>query len=175
VPVPILTSGSNIASLQGVSAVGSSPGYLVPAWLSAPQPHPAAVLAEARVAVADETDIVTARQKGRELAADSGFPAAEQTLIAAAITEIARNIIAYAERGELVLARLELRGRRGLLVVARDAGPGIADVSRAMAAAGSVGRSLSKGLPGAKYLMDEFELVSTVGKGTTVTLRKWVR
>ena len=131
--------------------------------------------AELRVAIADEGDIVDARQKGRELAAGCGFPFTDQTLIATAISEVARNIVVYAQRGEIILARLEQRGRRGILVVARDSGPGISDVDLAMRDGYSTGRSLGMGLPGTRRLMDEFELRSAPGQGTTVTLKKWVR
>lgn len=132
-------------------------------------------MAEVLVPIAHEMDIVTARQKGRELAAGSGFPNTEQTLIATAISELARNIVVYARRGEIILAPLESRGRRGILVVARDDGPGIPDIDLAMRDGYSTGRSLGMGLPGTRRLMDEFELTSTLGQGTTVTLKKWVR
>jgi serine/threonine-protein kinase RsbT len=130
---------------------------------------------EVRVAITDEGDIVTARQKGRELAAGRGFPFTDQTLIATAISEVARNIVVYAQRGEIILAPLEQRGRRGILVVARDNGPGISDIDLAMRDGYSTGKSLGMGLPGARRLMDEFELRSARGQGTTVTLKKWVR
>src|SRR6266702_301176 len=122
-----------------------------------------------------EGDIVTARQKGRELAAASGLSMTEQTLVATAISEVARNIVLYARRGEVVLAALEDRGRRGVMVVARDEGPGIANPALAMLDGYSTGNSLGIGLPGAKRLMDEFELATTIGKGTTVTMKKWGR
>jgi serine/threonine-protein kinase RsbT len=131
--------------------------------------------AEVHVPIAHEMDIVTARQKGRELAAVSGFPSTEQTLIATAISELARNIVEYAKSGEIVLAPIELPGRRGILVIARDDGPGIPDVGLAMTEGYSTGRSLGMGLPGTRRLMDEFELRSTPGRGTTVTLKKWLR
>jgi serine/threonine-protein kinase RsbT len=127
------------------------------------------------VPIEHEGDIVTARQKGRELAAASGLSVTEQTLVATAISEVARNIVVYAQRGEVVLAALEDHGRRGVLVVARDDGPGIANPELAMRDGYSSSNSLGMGLPGAKRLMDEFELSSTVGKGTTVTMRKWGR
>jgi serine/threonine-protein kinase RsbT len=130
---------------------------------------------ETRVAIEQETDIVTARQKGRELAALTGLSATEQTLLATAISEVARNIVVYAHHGEVVLALLEQQGRRGVLVVARDDGPGIADPELAMRDGYSTTRSLGMGLPGAKRLMDEFELSSILGKGTTITMKKWVR
>jgi serine/threonine-protein kinase RsbT len=133
------------------------------------------MIAETRVAIEHEGDIVLARQKGRELAAASGLSRTEQTLIATAISEVARNIVVYATRGEVVVGLVEHRGRRGLMVVARDEGPGIANPELAMRDGYSTGNSLGMGLPGARRLMDEFELSSTVGKGTTVTMKKWVR
>jgi serine/threonine-protein kinase RsbT len=131
--------------------------------------------AETRVSIEHEGDIVTARQKGRELAASRGLTVTEQTLVATAISEVARNIVVYARRGEVVLSALEDHGRRGLMVVARDEGPGIADPALAMRDGYTTGNSLGMGLPGAKRLMDEFELSSAVGKGTTVTMKKWAR
>lgn len=130
---------------------------------------------EARVPIEGEADIVTARQKGRELAAARGLSRTEQTLVATAISEVARNIVVYARRGEVVIAPAEDRGRRGVVVVARDEGPGIANPELAMRDGYSTGNSLGMGLPGAKRLMDEFELTTAVGKGTTVTMKKWAR
>jgi serine/threonine-protein kinase RsbT len=130
---------------------------------------------EARVRIARSGDIVSARQEGRALAAQLGFSPNELTLIATAISEVARNIIEYAKEGEIVLETVIQNPRRGLLIVARDNGPGIADVDRAMQDGYSSGKGLGLGLPGAKRLMDEFEIASEVGKGTTVTMRKWIR
>jgi serine/threonine-protein kinase RsbT len=130
---------------------------------------------ETRVPIEHEGDIVTARQKGRELAASRGLSMTEQTLIATAISEVARNIVVYAKRGEVVLAAVEDRGRRGVMVVARDDGPGISNPDLAMRDGYSTGQSLGMGLPGAKRLMDEFELSTAVGKGTTITMKKFVR
>lgn len=127
------------------------------------------------VPIERENDIVTARQKGRELAATTGFSTTDQTMIALAISEIARNIISYAQRGEVTLSRLSDGRRRGVLIVARDAGPGIPDIQLAMRDGYSTGKSLGVGLPGAKRVMDDFELVSSPGKGTTVTMAKWLR
>ena len=128
-----------------------------------------------RVVVSRDADIVTARQLGRELAAKAGFAGSDLTLIATAISEVARNIISYAQNGEIVLDLADQDGRQGLLVIAQDHGPGIADVDQAMQDGFSTGRSLGLGLPGARRLMDEFEIVSELGKGTTVTMRKWRR
>lgn len=130
---------------------------------------------ETRVAIDHDFDIVTARRKARELATQVGFSGSDLTLIATAISEVARNIVVYANRGEIVLSAEQRGGRRGVLVVARDQGPGIPDIPRAMRDGFSTGKSLGLGLPGAKRLMDEFEIASEVGKGTTITMRKWTR
>jgi serine/threonine-protein kinase RsbT len=128
-----------------------------------------------RVTVGRDADIVTARQLGRELAARIGFGGSDLTLIATAISEVARNIISYADNGEILLSPTSKNGREGLLVVAQDHGPGIADIDQAMCDGFSTGRSLGLGLPGARRLMDEFEIVSALGQGTTVTMYKWRR
>jgi serine/threonine-protein kinase RsbT len=130
---------------------------------------------EGSVPIEHETDIVSARQKGRELAAAIGFSSTDQTLLATAISEVARNIISYAGHGEIILSRIEEGARRGILVIARDQGPGIADAELAMRDGYSTGNSLGVGLPGARRLVDDFELASTPGVGTTVTLTKWIR
>jgi serine/threonine-protein kinase RsbT len=122
-----------------------------------------------------EVDIVSARQQGRALAIEIGFSGGDLTLIATAISEIARNIVVYAKHGEILLSPIQDGARRGILVVARDQGPGIPDVAQAMQDGYSTGKSLGLGLPGAKRIMDDFEIVSEVGKGTTVTMRKWMR
>jgi serine/threonine-protein kinase RsbT len=130
---------------------------------------------ETSVAINSEVDIVSARQQGRALAASMGFTGGDLALIATAISEMARNIVSYAARGEIVLAPIEEGKRRGILVVARDHGPGIRDIALAMQDGYSTGKSLGLGLPGAKRIMDEFDIVSTVGEGTTVTMKKWAR
>jgi serine/threonine-protein kinase RsbT len=130
---------------------------------------------EVHVPIEREADIVTARQKGRELAAATGFSNTDQTIIALAISEMARNIVSYAHFGEIVLSELNDGGRRGILIVARDEGPGIPDIELAMRDGYSTGKSLGVGLPGTKRIMDEFVLSSTPGKGTTVTMKRWLR
>jgi len=134
---------------------------------------PTAVDDEARVRVTVDADVVTARQKGREIAARAGFTPTELTVIATAISEIARNIVKFAQRGEIVIRMVDEPGRCGITVVARDSGPGIADVPDAMQDGYSTYRGLGLGLPGARRLMDEFDVASEVGKGTTVTMAKW--
>jgi serine/threonine-protein kinase RsbT len=133
------------------------------------------VSGDVRVPIERETDIVTARQKGRELAGALGFSSTDQTIIALAISEIARNIVSYAQRGDVTLSRLDSGERRGIMIVARDAGPGIADIALAMRDGYSTARSLGVGLPGARRVMDEFDLASAIGQGTTITMKKWLR
>jgi len=130
---------------------------------------------ELRLPIAADVDVVQARQQGRELAANAGFTSGDQTVIAAAISEIARNILMYAKRGEIVLSVVANGDRQGVVVIARDQGPGIRDVARALQDGYSTSGGLGLGLPGAKRLMDEFELTSAVGQGTTVTMKKWRR
>lgn len=127
------------------------------------------------VPINSEIDIVTARQKGRETAQQLGFSSTELTLIATAISEVVRNIVEYAKRGELCVGIIQQGDKRGIVVVARDSGPGIPDINLAMQDGYSTGKSLGLGLPGARRLMDEFEIVSKVGKGTKVTMKKWVQ
>lgn len=128
---------------------------------------------EARVTIGHDSDIVTARQRGRELAQEAGFSGSDLTLIATAISEIARNIIVYAKRGEIVLDVAHQNGRTGLVVIAQDEGPGIPNIERALEDGFSTGNSLGLGLPGAKRMMDEFIITSEGGKGTTVIMKKW--
>jgi serine/threonine-protein kinase RsbT len=130
---------------------------------------------ELRLTVAADVDVVQARQQGRELAASAGFSKGDQTVIAAAISEIARNIFNYAKRGEITVRLVSNGDRQAVVVVASDAGPGIADVARALQDGYSTSGGLGLGLPGAKRLMDEFEVTSAVGRGTTVTMKKWRR
>lgn len=128
-----------------------------------------------RCPIAADTDVVQARQTGRELAADLGFSVGDQTVIAAAISEIARNILMYAKRGEVRFTKVVDGTRQGLIVVAEDDGPGIRDVSRALQDGYSTSGGLGLGLPGARRLMDEFEVVTAPGQGTRITMRKWKR
>ena len=129
---------------------------------------------EKRVPIRSDVDIVVARRAGRELGTQLGFDSPDLALIATAISEVARNIVLYARQGEILLARLERNGKRGLLIVAQDQGPGIARIDLAMTDGYSTGGSLGLGLPGARRMMDEFEITSDIGKGTVVTMRKWV-
>lgn len=121
-----------------------------------------------------DTDIVTARQEGRALAARLGFSNSEQVLIATAISEAARNILQYAGHGSILLNIVEQSGRRGILIVASDTGPGIPDVTQAMMDGYSSAGGLGLGLPGIKRLMSELEIITEVGAGTTLIMRRWI-
>src|SRR6476660_8148767 len=128
---------------------------------------------EGRVVIADDADLVTARAEARAMAERLGFPRPDPTLIATAISEVARNIVVHAGRGEIVLEPFEDGDRYGLVVTAIDEGPGIRDVDAALRDDHSGRRGLGLGLPGARRLMDDFEIASDAETGTTVTMRKW--
>ncbi len=130
-----------------------------------------ATKSEVRVTIASSEDVVVARQKGRALAAELGFSASEATLIAAAISELARNIVRYAGAGEVLLRQ---DGDGMLRMIARDKGPGIPDVRAALRAGFSTSGGLGMGLPGVRRIADAFEIVSTAS-GTTVSVGKYKR
>ena len=127
------------------------------------------------VPVSGDADVVVARLEARQAAARAGFSGTDLTLIATAVSEIARNIVKFAHRGEFTFSTVTEPGRTGLVITARDSGPGIADLPRALRDGYSTYRGLGLGLPGARRLMDEFDIISEVGKGTTVTMAKWRR
>jgi serine/threonine-protein kinase RsbT len=128
---------------------------------------------EERITVAGDGDIVVARSRAKDLAEALGFSRTNQTVVATAVSEIARNIVAYAGTGEIVLRAEGAHGRWGLVVVASDHGPGIADVDQALTEGYSTAGSLGVGLSGARRLMDTLDVESEVGRGTTVTMCKW--
>ena len=128
---------------------------------------------EIRVAIATDADLVTARAEGRAMAERLGFPRPDPTLIATAISEVARNIVVHVGRGEIVLKPFEDANRYGVVVIATDEGPGIRDVEAAVRDDYSGRGGLGLGLPGARRLMDDFEITSSADSGTTVTMKKW--
>ena len=130
---------------------------------------------ELRLPIASDVDIVQARAKGRELAAAHGFTLGDQTVIATAISEVARNILLYARRGEVRIRVATDTDRDGLVIVAEDQGPGIRDIARALQDGFSTSGGLGLGLPGSRRLMDDFDVQSVPGQGTTVTMAKWKR
>jgi serine/threonine-protein kinase RsbT len=128
---------------------------------------------EVRIRIDCDGDLVTARAEGRAMAQRLGLRCPDPTLIATAISEIARNIVMHAGRGEIILTPFEDDNRYGMVITAVDAGPGIRDVEAALRDSGGMSTGLGLGLPGARRLMDDFELRSDPETGTTVTMRKW--
>ncbi|OBH88264.1 serine/threonine protein kinase [Mycobacterium sp. E2733] len=126
------------------------------------------------VAIDNSDDIVEARKAGHQLALDLGFSLTDVTMIATAISEIARNITSYAGRGAVRVFVADRDGRKALVVRAEDQGPGIADIERAMEDGYSTGRGLGMGLPGSRRLMDRLLVESALGRGTVVEMWKWV-
>ena len=104
-----------------------------------------------------------------------GFTSTDLVLITTAISELARNILLYAKNGEIMVKALNSGERNGILLVARDQGPGIPNIELAMQGGYSTSGNLGLGLPGVRRLMDEMDIESSVGSGTTVTARKWKR
>jgi serine/threonine-protein kinase RsbT len=131
--------------------------------------------ADTQILITSDKDVVTARQHGRAAALQAGFSMSEATLIATAISELARNIVSYANQGSVTLKPVHgPNGTTGLTIVASDSGPGIADVTLALRDGYSSSGGLGLGLPGVRRLMDEFDIASSAGSGTTVTITKWL-
>ena len=128
---------------------------------------------DVRVPIREDADLILARAEGRALASEQGFSRTDATLIATAISEVARNIVVHAGHGEIVLHAVDDGRRLGLQVVARDEGPGIRDVEALARRGFTAGHGLGLGLPGARRLMDDFVVASAPGRGTTVTMTKW--
>lgn len=126
-----------------------------------------------RIGIYDDAHAVVAAQHGRRLAAQLGFSVVGQTALSTALLEIARNIVKYAGEGSITLDVVNDGLRVGITVIARDNGPGIADVELALKDGHSTGKGLGLGLPGARRLMDRFEIASQPGKGTLVVMQKW--
>jgi serine/threonine-protein kinase RsbT len=120
-----------------------------------------------------DADVVTARRAGRDLAGQAGFSTADLTLIATAISEMARNIVMFAERGEVTIRLVSEDDRHGVTITARDVGPGIDDLERALQDGSSSYGGMGLGLPGSRRLMDEFDISSESGRGVTVIMTKW--
>ncbi|SPM30102.1 Anti-sigma regulatory factor (Ser/Thr protein kinase) [Mycobacterium terramassiliense] len=132
------------------------------------------VAADVVVDINNSDDIVAARRAGHELALNLGFSLTDVTMVATAISEVARNITSYAGRGTVHLWVADRDGRKALVVRAEDDGPGIADIERALEDGYSTGRGLGLGLPGARRLMDRLIIDSTLGHGTVIEMWKWV-
>jgi len=163
-----------VASREHVHSPYSGGGPCIPEPAGHMADHMADKDGEARVRIRSSADIMAARQQGRALASRGGFSSSDLSIIASAISEVAQNIVQYANSGEIIITLINNTTKKGVEIVAADQGPGIADVSRVMRDGYSTGKGLGIGLPGAKRLMDEFEIASEVGKGTTVRMKKWV-
>jgi len=120
-------------------------------------------------------DIIAARHHCRTLGSHAGFPQSTVTVIATAVSEIARNIIEHARDGEMTMNLVNDGRKTGIEIVASDRGPGIPDVAAVIreGVSDEPWRQTGMGLPATRRLMDEFEIVSAVGRGTTVTMKKW--
>lgn len=125
------------------------------------------------IAIHTEPDVIVARQEGRSLAQRLGFSPVDQARITTAISELARNIVVYGDRGSVTLNEVQDGDRKGLEVVFDDEGPGIADVNLAMGQGYTSGKGLGAGLPGTQRLMDDFDLKTAPGEGVHITIRKW--
>lgn len=130
------------------------------------------VAAKAAV-IRSDLDIVIARTLARDVAKGLGFGAIDQARIATAVSELARNIFLYAGSGTVTVSEVERGGRRGIEIVCEDEGPGISDIDLALTDGYTTSRGMGMGLPGARRLMDDFELSSELGVGTRIVCRKW--
>ncbi|MDO7485722.1 anti-sigma regulatory factor [Peribacillus sp. NPDC096622] len=127
------------------------------------------------VKIINEWDIVAARQLGRNVAKELGFGTVDQARITTAISELARNIYLYAGQGSVSIEKLNINGKSGLKIIADDQGPGIEDIRRVMEDGYTTSGGLGAGLPGAKRLMDDFDIESIPGEGTKIIATKWLR
>jgi serine/threonine-protein kinase RsbT len=129
---------------------------------------------EFNIVVASATDIIIAREFGRKIGKELNFSQTDLTIIATVISELARNIIVFAKKGTISISKVKQGNNIGILITAEDNGPGIPDIFLAMQDGFSTGKGLGLGLPGVRRLMDEFEIFSENGKGTKVTVKKWI-
>jgi serine/threonine-protein kinase RsbT len=129
---------------------------------------------EFSIVVASATDIIIAREFGRKIGKELNFSQTDLTIIATVISELSRNIIVFAKRGTIIIGKVKQGNKSGIAISAEDDGPGIPDVFLAMQDGYSTGKGLGLGLPGVRRLMDEFEIFSENGKGTKVSVRKWI-
>lgn len=131
------------------------------------------VLSAERVAILDESHIVLARQRAGQMARKAGMGLLDQTKVATATSELARNIVRYARTGEVLIEHVESYDRMGVQITFRDQGPGIKDVDAALRDGFTTGGGLGLGLSGARRLVNEFEITSEVGVGTVIVIKKW--
>lgn len=137
-------------------------------WRNSPMEY------EIKITIASVSDIIIAREKGRHIGNNLGFNITDLTIITTVISEVARNIILFAKEGEIILSTVQQDNQKGIEIVAKDQGPGIHDIPRAMQDGYSTRKGLGLGLPSVKRLMDAFEINSKVGNGTTIVMKKWL-
>ncbi|MGH8275051.1 MAG: ATP-binding protein [Terriglobia bacterium] len=174
---PAYKHGGNLAAVRQLAVGGSSAsltGNGLGATCSPASGEPPLLAGEGfSIPIAKVADIVVARQCGRELAVEGGFSSTDATIIATIISELARNIVLYAQEGEIVLANAKRDGRSGITIVSRDHGPGITDVQRVLMGGYSTSGGLGLGLYGVRRMTDEFHVETNAGNGTVVTAKKW--
>lgn len=120
-----------------------------------------------------EQDVILFRNRLREMTVRIGMSALNQTKLITAASELVRNMLKFANGGKTVMEIVSSNRQTGIKITFEDKGPGIADIALAMKDGYSTARSLGLGLPGARRLVNEFTIHSTVGEGTTVTVIKW--
>ncbi|MCA9888501.1 MAG: anti-sigma regulatory factor [Anaerolineae bacterium] len=136
---------------------------------------PSAANFEQTTAIEHVNDVSVARRIGMNIALDMGFDRADATRIAVAISELARNIVVYANSGLIKIIGDHSANPPFIQVIASDSGPGIEDVELAMTDHWTSSRGLGLGLSGSRRLMDDFNIETEVGRGTTITITKWLR
>ncbi|MGH8161985.1 MAG: ATP-binding protein [Gammaproteobacteria bacterium] len=128
-----------------------------------------------RIHVADISDVVTARQQGRELAVRNGSSEMEATLVATVISELSRNMVLYAQGGTISLSTTNGTQGTGVVIGAKDNGPGIPNIDRVMLGGYSTAGGLGLGLSGVRRIADEFLVDTKAGKGTKISVTKWLQ
>lgn len=132
-------------------------------------------MAEVAITVREESDIATARRAARSAALSLGMDKYEVAEIEISVSELATNLMRHAGGGTIAVEQIEREGRAGLQIVSSDKGPGITDIPRAMQEGYSTGGTMGSGLPSVKRMMDEMEITSPSGKGTTIVAVKWIK
>lgn len=133
------------------------------------------IVSAERIPILEESDIVVARQRAGQLAKKIGMGLVDQTKMATATSELARNIVRYAKTGEVVIEEIDNDITQGLRLTFTDKGPGIADIAMAMRDGFTTSKGMGLGLSGSKRLVNEFDIQSELGVGTTIVIKKWKR
>ncbi len=131
------------------------------------------VMTKDTMQIVREQDVVPFRNRVREMCTKIGMSLVNQTKLITAASELVRNMLKYANGGKVIMETVSKNAQAGIRLVFTDEGPGIADIQQAMRDGFSTGKSLGLGLPGAKRLVSDFDIKSTPGEGTTVTIIHW--